>query len=453
MLARQSKDPIKISETVFRDGQQSHIATRMRTEDMIPIAKQINEAGYYAVEVWGGATYEVCIRYLREDPWERLRILKRLMPDVKLRAFIRGQNLVGYRNYPDDVVEMFIERAAANGIDIFRVVDILDDLRNCETTVRAAHSCGKIVEGQIQYTISPVHDLNFYLKVGRWWRDLGVDQLAVEDASGIMAPFEAYSVIKALKESLGVPVHLHCHSLGGMSSMAYVAAVEAGVDYLDTSISSFSSGTALPATESVVAGLKGTNADTGQDVGTLDEINDYFVKVKGKYQSFLTSFLGIDPKVLRYQLPGGMISNLEQQLKDRNQLDKLPMLFNEVPSVRRDLGYVFLGTPFSQMIGTQAVINVITGERYKIIIQEIVDYLKGMYGRPPGPLNGDLLKRALKGQEQITCRPADLLEDCLEKLSNELKPKDYSIEDLLTYALFPRVAEEFFQQRIEISES
>jgi pyruvate/oxaloacetate carboxyltransferase len=443
------KNPVKISEVVLRDGQQSHIATRMRTEDMIPIAQQINKAGYYAAEVWGGATYEVCVRYLREDPWERLRILRRLMPDVKLRVFLRSQTLVGYWHYPDDVVEAFVERAAANGIDIFRVYDILDDLRNCETTVRAAHACGKIVEGQMQYAISPIHDLDFYLKLARWWQDLGADALAIEDASGILGPSQTYSLIKALKTNFDLPVHLHCHSLSGMSSMTYMAAVDAGVDYLDTSISSFSNGTSLPPTESIVAALQGTPRDTGLDLQELDKINDYFVEIGAKYKDFRTSFVGIDPKVLRYQLPGGMISNLEQQLRDQNHIDKLPQIFEEVPSVRKDLGFVFLATPFSQMVGTQSIINVITGERYKIIVKEIVDYLKGKYGKPPGLIDSDLLKKALKGEKPITCRPADLLENCLDKLRDELG-QDTSLEDLITYALFPKVAKEFFKERVQI---
>jgi pyruvate carboxylase subunit B len=438
---------LKITETVLRDGQQSHIATRMRTEDMIPIAQRLDDVGFYAAEVWGGATYDACILYLREDPWERLRILRRLMPKTKLMALIRGQTLVGYRHSPDDVVEAFITKAAENGIDIFRIFDILDDLRNCETAVRAVRAAGKTVEGSVFYSISPIHNIDHYVQVGRRWRELGASSIALQDTSGIMTPQAADSVIQALKKEVGLPVHLHCHSLGGMAPMAYLKAVEAGVDSLDTAISSFSSGTSLPATESIVAAFRGTDHDTGLQLEALDEINEHFLRVKQKYQQFMTQFSGVDVKVLRHQMPGGMVSNLEQQLKDQKALDKLPLVFKEVPAVRRDLGYVFLATPFSQMIGTQAVLNVITGERYKVIIKEIVEYLKGMYGKPPGPINEELLKKALKGEEPITCRPADLLKNDLERLRQELGSKVKTPEDLLTYALFPRAAPDFFRER------
>lgn len=438
---------IQITDVTLRDAHQCLLATRMRTEDMLPICEKMDKAGFWSLEVWGGATFDVCLRFLKEDPWERLRKLREVMPNTKLQMLLRGQNLVGYRHYPDDVVKAFVKKAAENGIDVFRIFDALNDLRNMEVAIEAVKECGKHVQGAISYTTSPVHTVENYVELAKELADMGCDIISIKDMAGILTPKATYELVKALKEAVGLPVHLHTHSTSGMAEMTHLKAVEAGADMIDTAISPLASGTSHPPTESMVAALKGTGYDTGLDLELLEEIAEYFREVRKKYKKYETEFKGVDARVLIHQIPGGMISNLINQLKEQNALDKMDEVLKEVPRVREDLGYPPLVTPTSQIVGTQAVLNVLTGERYKVITKEVKDYVQGKYGKPPAPINEELIKKILGDEEPIDCRPADLLEPELDKCREEIKDLARSEEDVLSYCLFPQVAKEFFEWR------
>lgn len=442
---------IKITDTTFRDAHQSLMATRMRTEVMLPIAEKIDRVGFFSIEMWGGATFDVCIRYLTEDPWERIRTLKRYIKNTAFQMLLRGQNVVGYRNYPDDVVIKFVERAAENGIDIFRVFDALNDVRNMEVAIKAIKKCGKHAQGTICYTISPVHTIEYYLDVAKKLAELECDSLCIKDMAGMLAPQPAYDLIVALKKEVGLPVHLHCHSTSGMVMMTYLRACDAGVDILDTAFSPLAWGTSQPPVESVVAALRGTPYDTGLDLELLHEIAEYFQELREKYYDSFKLINRkserVDASILLHQIPGGMFSNLLEQLKEQNALHRLKEVLEEVPKVRKDLGYPPLVTPTSQLVGIQAVFNVLSGKRYSIVPKEVKDYVKGFYGKPPAPINEKVKKLIIGDEEPITCRPADLLEPVLDKIPEEAKPYIKSEEDKLTYALFPQVALEFFKKR------
>ncbi|KAA5807676.1 oxaloacetate decarboxylase subunit alpha [Thermoanaerobacterium thermosaccharolyticum] len=440
---------IKITETVLRDAHQSLLATRMTTDEMLPIAEKLDEVGYFSLEAWGGATFDACMRFLDEDPWERLRLLKKAIKKTPLQMLLRGQNLLGYKHYPDDVVNEFIIKSVENGIDIIRIFDALNDVRNLEVPIKAAKSAGAHVQAAIVYTISPVHNTEHYLKVAKSLQDMGADSICIKDMSGILSPYVAYDLIKSFKKAIRVPVHLHSHYTAGLASMTYLKAIEAGVDVVDTAISPLALGTSQPATEAIVAALKDTKYDTGLNLKLLSEIADYFKKVKEHHTngSDLSLLMSVDATALESQIPGGMLSNLVLQLKQQNALDKYNEVLKEVPHVRRDLGYPPLVTPMSQMVGTQAVLNVVTGERYKIVPKEIKDYVKGLYGRPPIPISDEIRKKIIGDEEIITKRPADLLSPQLDKIRNEIKEYLEQEEDVLSYALFPQVAKNFFEYR------
>ncbi|ADL07951.1 oxaloacetate decarboxylase subunit alpha [Thermosediminibacter oceani] len=440
------KRRVGITDTILRDAHQSLIATRMKIEEMLPIAEKLDEVGFHSLEVWGGATFDSCIRYLNEDPWIRLRKLKEKIKKTPLQMLLRGQNLLGYRHYPDDVVELFVKKSVENGIDIIRIFDALNDIRNMQKSIEVAKKSGAHVQGTVVYTISPVHDNDYFVSLAKSLVEIGVDSLCIKDMAGLLTPYNAYDLITRLKKEIKVPVQLHSHYTSGMASMTYLKAVEAGVDIIDTAISPFAMGTSQPATEAMVAVLKDTPFDTGLDMELLSHIAEYFKKVRAGYKidSVVTM---VDTAVLNYQIPGGMLSNLTSQLKEQNALDKLPEVLREVPRVREDLGYPPLVTPTSQIVGTQAVINVITGERYKVVINEVKNYVKGLYGRPPAPIKPDIKQKIIGNEEIITCRPADLLEPELEKAYKAVAYYMEKEEDVLTYTLFPQIAMKFFQER------
>ncbi len=438
---------IKITDTVLRDAHQSLLSTRMKTEDMLPIADKLDAVGYWSLEMWGGATFDSCLRYLREDPWERLRALRKKIKNTKLQMLLRGQNIVGYRHYPDDVLEAFVERAAANGIDVFRIFDALNDVRNMQKAIEFVKKYGKIAEGAISYTLSPVHNNDYFVKVAKELAECGVDTICIKDMAGLLSPYDAYDLVEKLNKEVGLPVHLHCHCTSGLAHMAYLKGIEAGAEIIDTAISTMSQGTSQPPTESMVAALKNSPYDTGLDIELLGEIAEYFSDVREKYKDVESRFVGVDTKVLIYQVPGGMMSNLETQLKAQGAIHKLKEVLEEIPRVRKDLGYPPLVTPTSQIVGTQATINVLMGKRYAMFTKETINLLKGMYGRSIAPFDPEVQKAALKGEKPIDCRPADLLEPELDKLKKELGSLAHSLEDVLTYALFPQVAKEFFELR------
>ncbi|MGF3572010.1 MAG: pyruvate/oxaloacetate carboxyltransferase [Candidatus Bathyarchaeia archaeon] len=427
------------------------MATRMRTESMLPIAEKMDSVGFFSMEVWGGATFDVCIRYLAEDPWERIRQLKRHIKHTPLQMLLRGQNVVGYRNYPDDVVIKFVEKAAENGIDIFRVFDALNDVRNMEVAIKTVKRVGRHAQGSICYTISPVHTTDYYVEVAEKLAELGCDSICIKDMAGMLAPQPAYELITALKKEVGLPVHLHSHSTSGMVMMTYLKACEAGVDILDTAFSPLAWGTSQPPVESMVAALKGTSYDPGFDMELLQEIAEYFRELREKYYDPLglidPKAEKVDPSIIVHQIPGGMFSNLLEQLREQNALPRLKEVLEEVPKVRRELGYPPLVTPTSQLVGIQAVFNVLSGKRYSIVPKEIKDYVKGFYGKPPAPIDEEVKRLIIGEEEPITCRPADLLEPALDKIPEEVKPYIESEEDVLTYALFPATAIEFFKKR------
>jgi len=436
-----------ITDVVLRDGHQSLLATRMRTEDMLPIAQKLDSVGYWSLEVWGGATFDTCLRFLKEDPWERLRALRAAMPNTRMQMLLRGQNIVGYRHYADDVLERFIERAAFNGIDVFRIFDALNDLRNMEPAMREVKACGKHVEASICYTVSPVHSLDRFVELAKRLEDLGTDTLCIKDMAGLLSPSDAYRLVKQLKAAVRTPIHLHSHYTSGMASMSALMAVTAGLDMLDTAISPLAGGTSHPPTETLVAALRNTPYDTGLDLPQFAPIADHFRTVRRKYHQFESDFTGVDAEILTTQIPGGMLSNLAAQLAEQNALDKMKQVLEEVPRVRKEMGYPPLVTPSSQIVGTQATLNVLTGERYKVITTETKNYFLGLYGRAPGPLDPEIMARSIGEEEPIKGRPADRLEPELEGARKELEGKATAIEDQLSLALFPAAAREFFEER------
>lgn len=442
---------VKITDTTFRDAHQSLMATRMRTESMVSIAEKMDQVGFFSLEIWGGATFDVSLRYLSEDPWQRLRMLKKKVRRTPLQMLLRGQNLVGYRNYPDDVLIKFVEKASENGIDIFRIFDALNDTRNLETSIKTVKNIGAHAQGSLCYTISPVHTTDYYLNVAERLAELDCDSICIKDMAGMLMPREAYELVSILKREIRLPVHMHCHSTSGTVMMTYLRSCQAGADILDAAFSPFAGGTSQPPVESLVAGFRGTEYDTKLDMELLVEIAEYFRGLREKYFDplHLISPLAerVDTSILMHQIPGGMFSNLISQLKEQNALDKLKAVLKEVPHVREEMGYPPLVTPTSQLIGTQAVFNVLSGERYKIVPNEVRDYVKGLYGRAPGPLDEKVKKKIIGDEEPIKRRPADLLEFELGKIPKEVKPFIETEEDELTYALFPKVAEEFFKKR------
>ncbi len=439
--------PLKITELVLRDAHQSLLATRMRTEDMLPIAEKLDQVGFFSLETWGGATFDTCIRFLNEDPWERARALKKKMPNTPFQMLLRGQNAVGYRHYADDIVERFVKQSVEVGINIFRIFDALNDFRNLETAVKTLKKCGETVEGCISYTVSPVHDVELYLKMARQLEDMGVDIICIKDMAGLLTPSVTKTLITEIKKNSKLPVHLHTHATTGLVGMNLQCAIEAGVDMVDTAISSLSMGTSHYATECLVAALKGTPRDTGLDLDLLEEVNDYFTEVRKKYAEFESDFKGVDISILKSQIPGGMISNMENQLREQNSLDKLDEVLKEVPRVRKDMGYPPLVTPTSQIVGSQATLNVLTGERYKIITKETRQCLLGNYGKLPAPIDAELLAKVSEDGKVTSCRPADLLDPEWDKACKELGDKYTSEDDRLTYALFGKVALNFFETR------
>ena len=439
-----SSNPLKITDTTLRDAHQSLLATRMSTGDMLPIAEKLDQAGYHSVEMWGGATFDSAMRFLKEDPWERLKILRQRMPKTKFQMLLRGQNILGYRHYPDDIVDKFVELSVKAGMDIFRIFDALNDIRNMEWAIRSVKKHGGSVQGAICYTISPVHTLDSFVETARHLKDLGADTICIKDMAALCTPYNAYELVKRLKADVGLPVQFHTHDTSGFSMASVLKAAEAGVDVVDTAISSVGGGTAQPPTEAVVATFQGTERDTGIDLNLLTEIAAYFRQVRAEHlPRFETGINASDIRVLLYQMPGGMLSNLVSQLRQQNASDKWEAVLAELPRVREDLGYPPLVTPTSQIVGTQAVLNVIMGERYKIISKEVQDYCRGMYGTPPAPLNPDVVKMAIGDQEPITVRPGDLVEPGWEKAKEEIGDLAQSEEDVISYALFPREAREF----------
>ncbi|NVJ56331.1 MAG: sodium-extruding oxaloacetate decarboxylase subunit alpha [Vibrionaceae bacterium] len=448
--------PLALTDVVLRDAHQSLFATRMRLEDMLPIAAELDKIGYWSLETWGGATFDACIRFLGEDPWERLRELKKAMPNTPMQMLLRGQNLLGYRHYADDVVEKFVERAHANGMDVFRIFDAMNDVRNFEKAVKAAVDVGAHAQGTLSYTTSPVHNTETWVDLAKRLEDLGCHSLCIKDMSGLLKPYEAEELITRIKSSTDIPLALHCHATTGLSTATAVKAVEAGVDILDTAISSMSCTYGHTPTETVVAMLQGTERDTNLNLDQLEPIAAYFREVRKKYAKFEGQLKGVDSRILIAQVPGGMLTNMESQLKEQGAADRIDEVLEEIPRVRQDLGYIPLVTPTSQIVGTQAVINVLTGERYKSITKETAGVLKGEYGAAPAELNAELQAKVLDGGEPITCRPADLLTSELDTLTEELlsKAKDEGIslaedtvDDVLTYALFPQVGLKFLKNR------
>ncbi len=442
---------VKITETVLRDGHQSLIATRMTTAEMLPILETMDNVGYNAVECWGGATYDACIRFLEEDPWERLRTLRSRFKKTKLQMLLRGQNLLGYKHYADDVVEEFVDRAISNGIDIIRIFDALNDTRNLEAAIKATKKFGGHAQGTISYTKSPVHTNEMFITLGKELEQMGADSICIKDMAGLCDPYNTASMIKALKESLSIPIELHTHATSGLGSMTYMKAVEAGVDIIDTAISPFAEGTSQPPTEPMVAAFQGTEYDTGLDMELLNQMAEYFTPIREKYIAsglLDPKLMGVDINTLVYQVPGGMLSNLVNQLKEANAMDKFEEVLKEIPRVREDFGFPPLVTPSSQIVGTQAVMNVIGGERYKLVPNEAKMLVKGMYGKTTQPVKAEVVEKILKGEEQVTCRPADLIAPEMEEAKKAAAAYMQQPEDVLTQAFFPKPAETFFKNRM-----
>lgn len=441
---------VKITETILRDAHQSLVATRMNTEDMLAIIEKLDNIGYHSMECWGGATFDSCLRFLNEDPWERLRKIRNRVKKTKLQMLLRGQNLLGYKHYADDVVEYFVRKSISNGIDIIRIFDALNDVRNIEASIRACKKEGGHAQGAFCYTISPVHNLELFVKDAKRLVEMGADSICIKDMAGLLLPYSAFELVKALKEYINVPIQVHTHYTSGVASMTYLKAIEAGADIVDCAISPLSLGTSQPPTEPLVATLKNTEFDTGLDLAKLSEIADYFRSIKEKYVTsglLDIKVMGVDVNTLIYQVPGGMLSNLVSQLKQAGKSDKFEEVLKEVPRVREELGYPPLVTPTSQIVGTQAVMNVITGERYKMIPKETKALVKGEYGKTPAPIPEHIKKLILADEEQITCRPADLIQPELENTRKKIGQYIEQEEDVLTYALFPQVAEDFFKLR------
>ncbi len=441
---------VKITETILRDAHQSLIATRLKTEQMVPILEALDNAGYHALECWGGATFDASLRFLSESPWDRLRTIKKHVKNTKLQMLLRGQNILGYKHYPDDVVREFVKHAVHNGIDIIRIFDALNDIRNLETAIDQTKIEGAHAQAAISYTISPVHTVDTYVKLAKDMESMGADSICIKDMSGLLKPYSAYELVGALKKAVNVPIEMHSHCTSGLASMTYMKAIEAGVDIIDTAISPFSMGTSQPPTEAFVSTLMDTQYETGLDMKVLNEVAEYFTPIREQsLESGLLNpkVLGVDINTLVYQVPGGMLSNLVSQLTMQNAIDKFDEVLKEVPRVREDLGYPPLVTPTSQIVGTQAVLNVITGERYKMVPNEVKAYVKGMYGRPTIPMKEEFIKKIIGDQEVVTCRPADTLEPILNIEKKKMAEYFESDEDVLSYALFPQPAEEYFKYR------
>ena len=439
---------LEITETILRDAHQSLLATRMRTEDMLPMAGQLDQVGYWSLEAWGGATFDAALRYLKQCPWERLRRLRQAITKTRLQMLLRGQNLVGYHNYPDDVVQEFVKHAADGGIDVFRIFDAMNDVRNMKAAVEAALQAGKLVEGTLCYTISPVHSVDYFLRLGDRLAEMGVQIICLKDMAGLLTPHVTYELVKGLKSRIPLPLHLHSHCTIGLAPMSYMMAVEAGADILDTALSPFAYGTSQPPTEAIVAAFMGTPHDTQLDLKQLGEIAGYFYQLKRKYAEFDSPVnYQIKGDLLLSQIPGGMVSNLMAQLRQQKAEDKLEAILAEMPAVRKDLGYPPLVTPTSQIVGSQSALNVMTGRRYAVIAMETRNYLMGLYGEPPGPVNEEVRKKALGKKEPISCRPADLLSPGLDEARKEVGAFARNDDDVLSYALFPDIAKEFFQWR------
>ncbi len=452
-----TENKLGITDVVLRDAHQSLFATRMRIEDMLPIAAKLDQVGFWSLETWGGATFDACIRYLGEDPWERLRLLKAAMPNTRHQMLLRGQNMLGYRHYADDVVEAFVERAAETGIDVFRIFDALNDLRNLETAVKATLKTGKHAQGTISYTISPVHNMDTWVDLGRRFEDMGCHSICIKDMAGLIKPYVAGELISRLKEAVDIPIAMHSHATTGMSVASCLKAAEAGVDMVDAAISSMSMTYGHSPTEALVAIFEGTERDTGLDILLLEEIAAYFREVRKKYAAFEGSLKGIDSRILVAQVPGGMLTNMENQLREQDAADKLDAVLEEIPKVRKDLGHIPLVTPTSQIVGTQAVLNVLTGERYKSITKETRGILRGEYGATPAPMNPEIQAMVLEdGEEPITCRPGDLLQPEMQRLQDELikiadekgiKLAENVVDDVITYAQFPQIGLKFLENR------
>ena len=451
-----NKKPLGITELALRDAHQSLLATRMRLEDMLPIAPKLDQVGYWSMESWGGATFDACIRYLGEDPWERIRELKKAMPNTPQQMLFRGQNILGYRHYADDLVHKFVERCAVNGVDVFRIFDALNDLRNLETAIKATIEVGKHAQGTMSYTVSHVHTVDLWVDMGKRIEDMGAHSICIKDMAGLLRPYTAYELISRLKKAVDIPIHMQCHATTGLSTATNLKAAEAGIDNIDLAVSSMSMTYGHSATETMVAALEGTDRDTGLDINLIEEIASYFREVRKKYAKFEGALKGVDSRILVAQVPGGMLTNLENQLREQGASEKLDEVLEEIPRVRKDLGMLPLVTPTSQIVGTQAVINVLQGERYKVISKETSGVLKGEYGATPTEVNKELQAQVLEGADPVTCRPADLLEPELEAQTEELtriaseksiRLADDVVDDVLTYALFPQIGLMFLENR------
>ncbi|MGD8874860.1 MAG: sodium-extruding oxaloacetate decarboxylase subunit alpha [Gammaproteobacteria bacterium] len=438
---------VNITDVILRDAHQSLIATRMRTEDMLPICEQLDRIGFWSLEVWGGATFDACLRFLKEDPWERLKKLRAALPNTRLQMLLRGQNLLGYRHYSDDVVRAFVERAAGNGMDVFRIFDALNDTRNLETAIAAVKQAGKHAQGTICYTISPVHDIQAFVQMARKLESMGCDSIAIKDMAGLLTPLVTAELFDSVTGAVSLPVHLHIHATAGTAEMCQLKAIENGCRHIDTAISAFAGGASHAPTESMVAALRNTEYDTGLDLEALQSIGFYFRGVRKRYHQFESEYTGLDTRVQVYQVPGGMISNLHTQLREQGALDRMNDVFSEIPAVRKDLGYPPLVTPTSQIVGTQAVLNVLTGKRYGTITNEVKLYLQGRYGKAPAPFDPDVQRMAIGTQNTIDVRPADLLDDEMNKLRTAVGTLAGSEEDVLTYAMFPEIGKDFLTQR------
>ena len=456
MSNKENNKPVQITELVLRDGHQSLFATRMRIDDMLPIAEKLDQIGYWSMESWGGATFDACIRFLGEDPWERIREIKKVMPNTPQQMLLRAQNLLGYRHYSDDVVRKFVDRCAENGVGVLRIFDAMNDTRNLKTTIDQTVKAGQHAQGTISYTVSPVHTTDIWIDMAKEIEDMGAHSLCIKDMAGLLQPYVAYDLVKKLKKAIDIPIQLHAHATTGLSTACIVKAVEAGIDRVDTCIGSMSMTYSHSATNSVVSILEASPRKTGLDLNKLEEIDQYFKPIRSKYSKFEGSLKGVDSRILTSQVPGGMLTNMEGQLKEQNAIDKMDEVLLEIPRVRKDLGYIPLVTPTSQIVGTQSVLNVLTGERYKTITKEAAGILKGEYGAAPAPVNKELQDRVLDGSEVITCRPADNIEPELDILESEfdkivaekgIRLADQKIDDLMSYALFPQVGIKFLENR------
>lgn len=441
---------VGVTETVLRDGHQSLIATRMTTEEMLPILETLDNIGYNALEMWGGATYDACIRFLDEDPWDRLRAIRKKVKNTKLQMLLRGQNLLGYRHYADDVVDEFVDKAVSNGIDVIRIFDALNDMRNIERAIQATKKCGAHAQGTMSYTISPIHTNEIFVNLAKEIEQMGADSVCIKDMAGLLDPYNTYKLVKDIKAAISIPLEIHTHATSGLGSLTYMKAIEAGADMIDTALSPFAEGTSQPPTEPIAFAFRDTEYDLGLDLDLLNEASEYFKPIREKYIAnglMDPKLMGVDINTLKYQVPGGMLSNLVSQLKQANAMDKFEEVLKEVPRVREDFGYPPLVTPSSQIVGTQAVLNVVMGERYKMVPKEAKDLVKGMYGKTTVPIKQEVVDKILKGEKQVTCRPADLLEPELDKIRKECAKWTHQEEDVLTKALFPQPAETFFKKR------